>query len=73
VDVTVVIEEHSDRFVAYPLGLKGVIVAEGGTYEEALSNVESATCFHFEAFGAEAPDEKSAVTKVFIADSPIDL
>jgi len=27
----IVIERHADGFVAYPLGLKGVVVGEGDT------------------------------------------
>ena len=71
VNVTVIIEEHADGFVAYPLGLKGVVVAEGDTYEEALKNVESATRFHIETFGSEALDEGVDVIKVFVAKTAI--
>jgi len=39
--------------VAYPLGLKGVVVGQGDTYEEALSDVKSAIRFHIETFGKE--------------------
>lgn len=49
-----VIERHSDGFVSYPLGLKGVVVGQGDTYEEALADVRSAIDFHIETFGAEA-------------------
>ena len=52
-DIKIVIEKHSDGFVAYPLGVKGVVVGEGGTYEEALSDVRSALKFHAETFGPE--------------------
>jgi hypothetical protein len=31
--VKVIVEKHPDGYVAYPLGLKGVIVGEGDTYE----------------------------------------
>jgi hypothetical protein len=51
--VKVVIEKHSDGYVAYPLGLKGVIVSEGGTYGEVLSQVTSAVRFHIETFGSD--------------------
>ncbi len=27
----IIIEKHSDGYLAYPLGLKGVVVSEGGT------------------------------------------
>jgi hypothetical protein len=29
----VVVEKHPEDYVAYPLGLKGVVVGEGDTYE----------------------------------------
>ena len=38
----VIVEKHSDGFVAYPLGLKGVVVGQGDTYEDALTDVKSA-------------------------------
>lgn len=47
----VVIEKHTEGYVAYPLGLKGVIVGEGETYDEALIDVRSAIRFHIETFG----------------------
>ena len=51
--VKVIVEKHSDGYVAYPLGLKGVVVGEGDTYEEALSDVNSAIRFHIDTFGNE--------------------
>lgn len=42
----IIIEKHSDGYVAYPLGLKGVVVGEGDTYDEALADVKSAIRFH---------------------------
>jgi hypothetical protein len=35
----VIVEKHPDGYVAYPLGLKGIVVGEGDTYEEALTDV----------------------------------
>mgnify|MGYP001612854463 FL=1 len=49
----VIVEKHPDGFVAYPLGLKGVVVGEGDTYEDALADVNSAIRFHIESFGVE--------------------
>lgn len=49
----IIVEKHPDGFVAYPLGLKGVVVGEGDTYEEALADVNSAIQFHIETFGQE--------------------
>ncbi|MFH1897154.1 MAG: type II toxin-antitoxin system HicB family antitoxin [Candidatus Desantisbacteria bacterium] len=55
--VKVIVEKHPDGYVAYPLGLKGVVIGEGDTYEEALSDVKSAICFHIETFGNSILDE----------------
>ncbi|MEN1680803.1 MAG: type II toxin-antitoxin system HicB family antitoxin [Planctomycetota bacterium] len=49
-----VIEEHADGFVAYPLGLKGVVVGQGATRDAALADAVSAAKFHQETFGADA-------------------
>ncbi|MBI4303723.1 MAG: type II toxin-antitoxin system HicB family antitoxin [Chloroflexi bacterium] len=49
----IVVEKNPDGYVAYPLGLKGVVVGQGDTYEEALSDVKSAIRFHIETFGKE--------------------
>jgi predicted RNase H-like HicB family nuclease len=44
--IKVVVEKYPDGYVAYPLGLKDVIVGEGDSYEEALADVKSAVAFH---------------------------
>jgi hypothetical protein len=41
----IVLEKHPDGYVAYPLALKGVVVGEGDTYEDALSDVKSQSAF----------------------------
>jgi len=50
----IIVEKHPDGYVAYPPGLRGVVVAEGETYEEALAEVKSAIRFHIETFGSDA-------------------
>ena len=52
--VKIIIEKHIDGYVAYPLGMKGVVVGEGDSREEALADVESAIQFHIETFRMEA-------------------
>jgi len=47
----VIVERHRDGYVAYPLGLKGVVVGEGDTSEKALADVRSAIAFHAQSFG----------------------
>ena len=66
----VIVEKHPDGYVAYPLGLKGVVVGQGDTYEEALSDVKSAICFHIETFGTDVLDEYS-VMEAFVAETGV--
>jgi predicted RNase H-like HicB family nuclease len=66
----VIVEKHSDRYVAYPLGLKGVVVGEGETYEEALNNVNSAIRFHIDTFGNEV-FEDGDVLEAFVAETGV--
>lgn len=51
----IIIEKPDDGYVAYPLGLKGIVIGQGDSYEEALSDVKSAISFHLETFGDELP------------------
>lgn len=65
----IIIEKHEDGYVSYPLGLKGVVVGQGDTYDEALADVTSAINFHIETFGSEIFEEESAVLEAFIAET----
>ena len=67
----ILIEKHSDGYVAYPLGLKGVVVGEGDSYEEALANVKSAILFHVETFGSEVLEDESPVLEAFVAETGV--
>jgi predicted RNase H-like HicB family nuclease len=51
--VKIIIEKHPDGYIAYPSGMKGVVVGEGDTYEEVLNDIKSAVKFHIETFGKE--------------------
>jgi predicted RNase H-like HicB family nuclease len=67
----IVVEKHSDGYVAYPLGMKGAVVGEGESYEDALANVKSAIRFHIETFGDEALSEESPLIEAFIAEATV--
>ncbi len=69
----IIVEKHPDGYVAYPLGLKGVVVGEGDTYEEALSDVKSAIRFHVEAFGKEVLDVEPPVLEAFVAETRVNV
>lgn len=67
----VVVEKHPDGYVAYPLGLKGVVVGEGDTYEEALADVKSAISFHIETFGQDVLDVESPVIEAYLEETEL--
>lgn len=51
-EIKIIIEKHSDGYVAYPFGICGVVVGEGNTEASVLADVKSAIQFHTETFGA---------------------
>lgn len=67
----IIVEKHPDGYVAYPLGLKGIVVGEGDTYEEALSDVKSAIRFHIETFGRQVIEGEPPVLEAFIAEAGV--
>jgi len=61
----IIVERHPDGYVAYSVGMKGVVVGEGDSYEEAIADVTSAIKFHIETFGNDAFCEDDIIdTKV---------
>ncbi len=71
--IKLVIERTEDGYVAYPLGLKGVAVAQGDSYDEALREVQSAVRFHIETFGSEVLEEAEGAEEVFIAETEVKI
>jgi len=67
----IIVEKHPDGYVAYPLGLKGVVVGQGDTYEEALADCKSATAFHIDTFGPEVFEAESSVLEVFVTEARV--
>ena len=65
----IVVEKHPDGYVAYPLGLKGVVVGQGDSSDAALADCQSAIRFHLETFGADALEGDPAVLDAFIAEA----
>ncbi len=51
--IKIVIAKESDGYVGYPLGIEGVVVGQGDTYEEALADTKSALLFHLKTFGSK--------------------
>lgn len=71
--VKIIIEKHPDGYVAYPLGLKGIVVGQGDTYEEALSDVKSAVRFHIETFGREVLEVEPPILEAFVAETGVEV
>jgi predicted RNase H-like HicB family nuclease len=69
----IIVEKHSDGYVAYPLGLKGVVVGEGDTYEEALADVKSAIRFHIESFGKDVLDVEPPILEAYVAEAGVEV
>jgi len=69
----IIIEKHPDGYVAYPLGLKGIVVGQGDTYEEALSDVKSAIYFHIETFGEKVFDVEPPILEIFVAETEVEV
>ena len=65
--IKIIVEKHPEGYVAYPLGLKGVVVGEDDTYEETLTDIKSAIKFHIETFGEDA-FETEEIIETFIAE-----
>lgn len=69
--IKIIIEKHPDGYVAYPLGIKGVVVGQGDTYEEALSDVKSAIHFHLETIKEEVFEIDPPILEAFVAEAGV--
>lgn len=67
----IIVERHEDGYVAYPIGLKGIVVGQGDTYEAVLADVKSAIAFHIETFGDEVLQDDSPVLEAFVAETGV--
>jgi len=67
----IIVEKHPDGYVAYPLGIKGIVVGEGDTYEEALSDVKSAIRFHIDTFGSDVLEVEPPILEAFVAEAGV--
>jgi len=66
--IKIIVEKHPEGYVAYPLGLKGVVVGQGNTYEQALADVKSAIKFHIETFGEREVFGVEGITQTFVTE-----
>ncbi len=66
--IKIIVEKHAEGYVAYPLGVRGVVVGEGDTYEDAIADVRSAIAFHIETFGESVLDTEDVILEAFVAE-----
>lgn len=71
--IKIIVEKHPDVYVAYPLGLKGAVVGQGDTYEEALADVKSAITYYFETFGASVEEDGSDVLEAYVTETGVEI
>lgn len=67
----VVVERHPDGSIAYPLGVRGVVVGQGDTVDEAHADLVSAIAFHEETFGREVLNEDQPVLAAFVTEARV--
>lgn len=67
----IIVEKHSDGYVAYPIGMNGIVIGQGDNYESALADVKSAIQFHLETFGAESLEVEMPVLEAFVAEAGV--
>jgi len=66
-----IVEKHTDGYLAYPLGLRGVVIGQGDSYETALADAKSAAQFHIDTFGDEAWEDDGDVEAAYVAEASI--
>ena len=69
----IIVEKHPDGYIAYPLGLKGIVVGQGDSHEEALSDVKSVVRFHIETFGNDVIEVEPQIIEAFVAEACVEV
>jgi predicted RNase H-like HicB family nuclease len=72
-NIKIVVEHHPDGYIAYPLGLKGVVVGQGESYETALADAKSAIEFHLETFGPDVLEVEPPILEAFLTETLLEI
>jgi predicted RNase H-like HicB family nuclease len=67
----IVVEQHEDGFVAYPLGFAGCVVGQGDSADEAIADVRSAIRFHIDTFGNDAFADDSPLLQAYVTETEL--
>lgn len=72
VQLKINVERHSDGYIAYPLGVEGVVVGQGDSWQEALDDVKSAIVFHVDTFDlGSLSDGESLVEEALVEQADL--
>jgi hypothetical protein len=67
----IVVKKHPDLYVAYPLGMGGVVAGQGDAYEAALADVRSTIRFDMETIGPENSEIDPPFLEACIAEAGV--
>ncbi len=67
----IIVEKTEEGYVSYPIGLRGVVVSDGDTFEEAIANVRGAIAFHIQTFSAEGLGEPVSLDRIFVTETEV--
>ena len=67
----IIVEKTEEGYVSYPIGLRGVVVSDGDTFEEAIANGREAIAFHIQTFSAEGLGEPVSLDRIFVTETEV--
>jgi predicted RNase H-like HicB family nuclease len=71
--IKIIVEKNEDGYTAYPIGIEGVVVGQGDTYDEALADIKSAIRFHIDTFGSEVLDTEPEILEAYLTETGIEF
>jgi len=69
----IIVQRTPEGYVAYPIGLRGVVVSDGETFEEVLVNVKQAIAFHVETFGEDVLEGLASPEDLTVMETEVAL
>jgi predicted RNase H-like HicB family nuclease len=72
-EIRILVEEHADGFVAYPLGVEGSVVGQGDTAESAIEDARAALEAHVAAFGESVLSAEGSLLDAFVREGEIEI
>jgi len=69
----IIVQRTPEGYVAYPIGLRGVVVSDGEPFEEVLVNVKQAIAFHIETFGEDVLEGLASPEALTVMETEVAL